>query len=172
MAKRRGKFKVTMYNQTKLLDDNPLVLYNGIPVFDMNKVFALDPLKLRKLEVMPDRYLYGAARFDGVLSFTTYKDDLAGFEIDPRAAVLDYEGLQLQRKFYSPVYDTDLQRASRTPDFRTALYWSPDVYTDAAGNANLSFYTSDQPGKYAVVIQGLNADGEAGSKQFVFEVKK
>jgi hypothetical protein len=172
VAKRRGKFKVTMFNEIRLLEDDPLVLYNGIPVFDMNKAFAIDPLKVKKLDVVNTRYYYGPARFDGVLSFTGYKDDLAGFEIDPRALVLDYEGLQLQRKFYSPVYDTDEQRASRLPDFRNALYWQPDVYTNAQGKANLSFYTSDQPGKYIGVIQGLTTNSEAGSTYFTFEVKK
>ena len=172
VAKRRGRFKVTMFNEVRLLEDDPLVLYNGIPVFDMNKAFAIDPLKVKKLDVVNSRYYYGPARFDGVLSFTGYKDDLAGFEIDPRALVLDYEGLQLQRKFYSPVYDTEEQRGSRLPDFRNALYWQPDAYTNAQGKTNLSFYTSDQPGKYIGVIQGLTANGEAGSKYFTFEVKK
>jgi hypothetical protein len=172
VAKRRGRFKVTMFNELRLLEDDPLVLYNGIPVFDMNKAFAIDPLKVKKLDVVNTRYYYGPARFDGVLSLTGYKDDLAGFEIDPRALVLDYEGLQLQRKFYSPVYDTDEQRSSRLPDFRNALYWQPNAYTNAQGKANLSFYTSDQPGKYIGVIQGLTVNGEAGSKYFTFEVKK
>lgn len=172
VARRRGKFKVTMFNEVRLLEDDPLVLYNGIPVFDMNKAFAIDPLKVKKLDVVNTRYYYGPARFDGVLSFTGYKDDLAGFEIDPRALVLDYEGLQLQRKFYSPVYDTDEQRSSRLPDFRNALYWQPDAYTNAQGKTNLSFYTSDKPGQYIGVIQGLTLNGEAGSKYFTFEVKK
>jgi len=172
VAKRRGKFKVTMFNDARLLEEDPLVLYNGIPVFDMNKAFAIDPLKVKKLDVVNTRYYYGPARFDGVLSLTGYKDDLAGFEIDPRALVLDYEGLQLQRKFYSPVYDTDDQRNSRLPDFRYALYWQPNVYTNAQGKTNLSFYTSDQPGKYIGVVQGLTATGEAGSRYFTFEVKK
>ncbi|CAM3699026.1 hypothetical protein MUGA111182_03815 [Mucilaginibacter galii] len=172
VAKRRGRFKVTMFNEVRLLEDDPLVLYNGIPVFDMNKAFAIDPLKVKKLDVVNTRYYYGPARFDGMLSFTGYKDDLAGFEIDPRALVIDYEGLQLQRKFYSPVYDTEEQRSSRLPDFRNALYWQPDALTNAQGKTSLSFYTSDQPGKYIGVIQGLTANGEAGSRYFTFEVKK
>ena len=171
VAKRRGKYYVTMFDQTKPLDENPLVLYNGIPLFDMNKTFALDPLKIKKLDVVPSRYFYGPAVFDGILSFTAYKDDLAGFEIDPRAVVLDYEGLQLQRKFYTPVYDTEAQRSSRIPDFRTALYWQPDIITNEQGKCNVSFYTSDKPGKYMGIIQGITANGETGSQTFSFEVK-
>lgn len=172
VAKHSGKFKITMFNEQKLLEDNPLVLYNGIPVFDMNRVFAIDPLKVKRLDVVNSRYFYNSASFDGILSLTGYKDDLAGFEIDPRAVVLDYEGLQAERKFYSPVYDTEQQRSSRLPDFRNALFWQPDTYTDAAGKNSSSFYTSDQPGTYLGIVQGITPTGECGSRVFTFEVRK
>ncbi len=103
---------------------------------------------------------------------TSYKGDLAGFEIDPRATVIDYEGLQLKRDFYSPVYDTQEQQLSRLPDFRNLLYWCPDVITNSNGKEQTNFYTSDQPGKYAAVIQGLSEDGRAGTAITYFEVKK
>jgi hypothetical protein len=91
--------------------------------------------------------------------------------MDPHAVVLDYEGMQLQREFYSPVYDTDAAAKSRVPDFRSLLYWSPDVSTDLAGKSQLSFYTSDQTGKYIGLVQGITADGDAGSSYFNFDVK-
>ena len=71
----------------------------------------------------------------------------------------------------SPVYETEKQSASHLPDFRTVLYWSPDIYTDAAGKANVNFYTSDQPGKYIGVVQGISASGKAGMQTFSFEDK-
>ncbi|UEG52427.1 hypothetical protein LLH06_15825 [Mucilaginibacter daejeonensis] len=171
VTKSRGKFKVKMFNEKKLLDGNPLVMYNGIPFFDMNRAFAIDPLKVKRLEVVNSKYFYGSAGYDGILSMTGYKDDMAGVEIDPRAVILDYEGLQLERKFYSPVYDTEQQRNSRMPDLRNALYWQPDAFTDQAGKHVASFYTSDQPGRYVGVVQGMTATGQCGSQVFNFEVK-
>jgi hypothetical protein len=171
VAKHRGKFKVIMFNEQKLLENDPLILYNGIPVFDMNRAFAIDPMKIKRLDVINSRYFYGSASFDGILSMTGYKDDLAGFQLDPRAVVLDYEGLQIERKFYSPVYDTEEQRSARIPDFRNALYWQPDTYTTADGKNRSSFYSSDQPGKYIGIIQGITPTGECGSQMFTFEVK-
>ena len=58
------------------------------------------------------------------------------------------------------------------PDFRSVLYWSPDVNTDAGGKALASFYTSDKPGQYIAVMQGITADGQTGSYSLRFEVKK
>ena len=39
------------------------------------------------------------------------------------------------------------------------------------GKETLSFYSSDLPGKYIVVVEGLAADGRAGSAIASFEVE-
>jgi len=163
----RGNFHIKVLNSHGFLDGDPLCLVDGVPVFNINKIFTIDPLKVRKLEVMPFRYYYGPSEEEGIFSFTTYKGDLGGVELDPRAIVVDYEGMQLHREFYSPTYDSEAQATSRIPDFRNVLYWTPEVNASGA----VSFYTSDQPGKYVGVVQGLTASGAAGSQYFMFQVK-
>jgi hypothetical protein len=153
-------------------DEDPMAILDGVPIFNLDKLFTIDPLKIRKLDMVDREFYWGPIRTNGVINLTSYKGDMAGFEIDPRAVVLDYEGMQLQREFYSPVYETEQQQKSRVPDFRNVLYWAPDVNTDAEGKAKVSFYTADKPGKYAVVFQGLTADGQAGSYNSTFEVIK
>jgi hypothetical protein len=49
------------------------------------------------------------------------------------------------------------------------LYWSPGIQT--APKSAIRFYSSDVPGKYIVVVEGLAADGTAGSGITRFEVK-
>ena len=169
IVKSNGRFHIKVLTHRGFIDGDPLVLLDGVPVFDVDKVIAVDPLRVRKLEVMATPYFYGPSREQGIFSFTTYKGDLGGVELDPRAVVLDYEGIQLKREFYSPVYETPLQVSSRIPDFRNLLYWAPSL--DGQGKADVSFYTSDQPGKYVGVIQGITAKGDAGSRYFTFEVK-
>lgn len=153
-------------------ENAPLVLLDGLPIFDMNKLMEFDPLKVKKLEVVAKKFYSGHDAIEGIVSYTTYKGNLDGFQIDPTALVLEYEGLQLQREFYSPTYATKEQVESRLPDFRNLLYWSPDIKTDEKGNKQVEFYTSDRPGKYAVVVQGINSNGVSGSKIIYFTVKK
>jgi hypothetical protein len=172
VSKKQGKYIIRMFNGDKLLDNKPLILLDGTPVFDADKVFSWDPLKIKKLDVVSTDYLYGPSVLNGVMSFSTYKGDMAGIEIDPRAVILDYEALQLERKFYSPVYDSELQINSTVPDFRDVLYWSPEADTNRDGKNALSFYTGDKPGRYNVIIEGIGANGEAGTGSFTFEVKK
>ena len=152
--------------------EDPLMLLDGVPVFDVDKIIAYDPLKVQKLEVVAARYIWGPIRANGIVSYTTYKGDLPGFSLNPHDVILDYDGLQKQRIFYSPDYSTDKVAQSRLPDFRNVLYWSPDVSTNATGEGKISFFTGDIPGKYLVEFQGISANGDAGSSSFIFDVAK
>jgi len=174
VSKKAGKFHLVVtdpYSRRKFEND-PLVLLDGVPVFDIDKFIANDdPLKMYKLDVITRKYFYGYQSFDGILNFTSYKGDLAGHELDPHAIVIDYEGLQMQRKFYAPVYETEQQVSSHLPDLRSLLYWAPEIKTDSKGRQQNSFFTSDLPGRYAIVIQGLDASGILGNQVIYFDVQ-
>ena len=73
---------------------------------------------------------------------------------------MDYEGLQLQREFYSPSYDDNSERAKRIPDLRSTLYWLAETPSGSTGNISVQFFTSDMQGRFMVVLQGLNGKGE------------
>jgi hypothetical protein len=168
----KGKYHLPILDQLEkqYFQSDPLVLLDGVPIFNINKVLEYDPLKIRKLDVMSRMYYFGDMYFSGIINFVTYKGDLGGLEIDPRATVLDYEGLQLQREFYSPVYSTEQQVSSRTPDFRNLLIWAPEIHVGQTGRQDISFYSSDLPGNYAAVLQGLSKDGVPGVKIINFTV--
>lgn len=152
-------------------DGNALVLLDGVAITNPNKIFTYDPLKIKKIDVIRDRYVMGLSTFNGVASFSTYEGMFDGFELDPGLVAIDYSGLQMQREFYSPVYATREQFQNRIPDFRNTLYWNGDVQTDKDGKAKLQFYSSDLKGKYLVVVQGMNDTGGFVSATATFEVK-
>jgi hypothetical protein len=156
--------------ENKVFLDDPITLFNGVPVFETNKIIQYDPLKVQKIEVVKRRYFYGPALLNGIVNFTTYQPDpamLSGLN----AVVFDYEGLQFAREFYSPVYETQEQLTNRLPDFRDVLYWSHNVKTTLQGKSQINFYTSDLKGRYMVVLQGMDADGKTGRNFFTFDVK-
>ena len=174
LKKQHGKFHIDMMDDTWhiFFREDPLVLLDGLPVLDIDKIIAFDPLKVKKIELVNRQYFLGPINANGIISYSTYKGDLAGFQLDPNAVILEYQGLQLQREFYSPVYDTPKQAESRMPDLRTVLYWSPDIKTNKDGSRQVRFYTSDNPGKYVLFIQGTTADGKCGSQLIKFDVTK
>jgi hypothetical protein len=173
VRKRRDGFHFILLDHVTrgVFDEDPLILLDGIPVFDVDKIMAFDPLKVRKLEVLNRRYYMGVLSLPGVVSYTTYGGDLAGFQLDPRVVQIDYDGLQLQREFYSPSYETSKQRDSRLPDQRQLLFWAPSAITDSEGKQHLEFYTSDNAGDYEVVVEGMTRDGVVGTGTTSFVVR-
>ena len=173
LKRQEGKLNLRAVNRhTELsFENDPLMLLNGVPVFDSQKILGLDPYKLEKVGVVTNTYFNGALVSEGVVSFSTYNGDLAEVPLDPEALVLDYEGIQMAREFYAPLYENPQQRASRLPDFRNVLLWLPDAETGEDGAMQLSFYTSDLAGTYVVVVQGLTNDGKAGSASFLLKVE-
>ncbi|GAA4374605.1 hypothetical protein [Hymenobacter koreensis] len=151
-------------------NDDPIVLIDGVPFFDTNVVMKTDPLKVQRLEVLTGRYLHHGLMFNGLVSYVSYQGDMAGQVPDPRALMQAYEGLQQEREFYAPRYETEQQMQSRLPDLRQLLYWNPAVITAASTTQQVDFYTSDEAGKYVVLIQGLANTGLSGNCRFTFEV--
>ena len=174
VRKRRDGFHFLVLNNVRksIFQDDPLVLLDGMPIFDIDRIMAFDPLKIKKLEVFTSRYYLGPLHFPGLVSYSTYTGDLSGFVLDPKSVSLNYDGLQRQRIFYSPQYETQKQRESRMPDRRNVLYWNPQVTLDADGKQQLEFFTSDLTGNFTIVVEGLNKNGYAGSKVSTLSVKQ
>jgi hypothetical protein len=172
LKKQQDVFQLAVLNQPYkvFFDKEPLVLLDGVPVFDIARIISFDPLKIKRIDVVTQRYYHSQMVNHGIVSYKTYHGDLAGFQLDPASLVVEYEGLQLKRQFYSPAYDTANSR-NRLPDFRNVLYWSPDVVTDANGKAELTLYSSEVPGTYAVVLYGITKDGYAGSSVSTFSIR-
>ena len=164
LKKKDKSFQYEVFNEPYItyFDDEPLVLIDGVPVFNVNKIIDMDPLKLEKIDLVTAKFFQGRQHYDGIVSYATYNGDLDSYQLDPNSLVVEYDGLQLQREFYSPQYETSQQLLSRNPDYRNVLYWAPDIQIKTNGKKNISFYTSDIPGKYAVLIQGISDSGIAG----------
>ncbi len=170
VKRKEGKFHLAVWDEIRKeqFDLDPLLLLDGVPVFDMDKFMQYDPLKIRKIEVISRMYYMGNMFFAGIVNAVTYTGNLEGFELDRHATIMDYEGLQRQREFFSPVYENNDQVESRLPDYRSLLYWAPDIKTNAKGKKDIDFFSSDLAGKYAMILQGITADGKTGSTvQFI-----
>ncbi len=69
-------------------------------------------------------------------------------------------GWQRPVKFYSPRYDTPEAAASKKGDNRITLYWNPSVKLNEAGEAEVTFYTSDSESCYRIEVEGRSASGQ------------
>lgn len=74
------------------------------------------------------------------------------------------------KTFYHPKY-TSQNKTNSIPDFRSTLYWNPNITTDQNGNANITFYSSDKKGTYTVWVEGTDTKGGLGMRTMKIEIK-
>lgn len=172
VRKRKNGFHFIVINSVGggVLYGDPMVMVDGVPVLDVDDIMRMDPLQVKKLEVVTRTYYLGHSTFPGIVSYSTYNGDLGGLELDPRALSLNYEGLQVKRKFFAPEHLRE-NAGDRMPDQRYLLHWEPDIAIQEDGKAKVEFYTSDVPGQYRIVVEGLDSNGHAGSRTEIFTVK-
>lgn len=173
VRKNKGGFHLMVVDLERNIfyDENPLMLLDGIPIFDANEIIALDPLKVEKIETVKRRFHKGYLDCRGIVNYTTYKGDLNGYELHENALVIEYEGVQVQKQYYFPRYLSNFEKRVTTPDFRNVLYWNPEIKMDEKGSSTIEFYTSDDANKYEIRIAGLSNNGNSFSKSFFVDVK-
>jgi hypothetical protein len=72
--------------------------------------------------------------------------------------------------FYSPKYNHH-NKANQTPDFRSTLYWNPNIITNEKGEANISFFSADKKGTYTVWLEGVDTQGGLGVSTMKIVIK-
>jgi len=85
-----------------------------------------------------------------------------GWYKSPKTSTVTYRPLPIlyPQQFYSPKYN--VVSTIKMPDYRSTLYWQPNIYTDQNGKARVSFYTSDIKDKYTIKISGIDTNGGIG----------
>jgi TonB-dependent SusC/RagA subfamily outer membrane receptor len=154
----------------------PLLIIDGIPVDNTFKIDYLIVDEIESIDIIKDgkAAIFGMRGVGGVISITTRReiyDTPYTPNPNPHFQIYDPIGYQRPVEFYSPKYDTPETKNLGLPDFRTTIYWKPDVVVSDDGKVSFSFYTSDFPTTYSIVIEGITSDGKIVRQVETMEVK-
>ena len=143
----------------------PLVLMDGIPVLDHEKIFAYDPLLVKYIDIYLDAYFLGTRGFSGVVNFVTYKGTLPSLQFEDNVRVVSFQGCSV------PLAYTCTDVDSEYPDYRQTLYWHPMLTLAPGESLSVECKTPAYSGRFEVVAEGLTAGGEAVSAHTTLEVR-
>jgi len=168
-----GKTKIQTFTEdySAFNTDPPLVLLDGIPIYDHDIIFKYNPLLVKRIDVYLGGYVLGDITYAGIASFNTYNNDYPELSLGESSQIVDYEGTVAHRKFYSPSYLTEDEKQSRIPDYRHTLYWNPKLQTNGEREITVPFFTSDLEGSYQVTIEGLTKEGKIIYATSFFQVE-
>jgi len=155
-----GKFRFSVLDGiNNTVRREPLVLVDGIPLLDINKIADWGTLKIKRVEVRAEPRFYGDLFFDNgiILIWTKEHNFWALNSTDANR--------EISIQFYEPSIsikfpDYSVQHNYNLPDFRQTLYWNPDIQIDKNKSVNLEFYSSDEKGTFEIIFEGVSAKGQ------------
>jgi hypothetical protein len=158
----RVNFKLFYQYQSQPYENNPLVLVDGVPVYDLEKVIAINSKDLEKIDVFTTRYYISDIVMDGILHFVTKNGNLDVIDLNRSVYRVQYDLPEIRNEFWSPGYPTEELMNGHLPDFRNTLYWNPEIHTGKNGKAEVEFYSSDESTEYIISVEGITGDGIRG----------
>lgn len=132
-----------------------LVLLDGIPVLDHEKIFAYDPLLVKEVDIYSETYILGIRSFEGVVNFVTYKGTLPSMQFEDNVRIVDYQGCSLPLAYTCAGVGRDY------PDFRQTLYWHPLLTLGPGETLEVECKTPAYGGRFEAVAEGLTEAGAA-----------
>jgi len=168
----RSSLRLVNRNPGLSFSTPPLVIIDGVPVYDLEKILEIRSPEIERIEVLNTRYFVGDIVLDGIINVVSGKGDLSLLEFDRSIFRQEYDMLLDSYEVAAPDYSTDVLKQSRIPDFRNTLYWNPAVRTNSQGDGGIEFWTSDETGEYEVIVEGFTIDGRSGRSVVTFTVRK
>jgi hypothetical protein len=175
-----GGYKLTEKVQQKFYGrgmGHGLIVIDGIALPSGKGGFNVDDLNPSDIETVgavygPSASIYGIRADSGVWVITTKQGkglqakDIASIGILP----ISPKGFYKAREFYAPKYDAP-DSVNNHLDFRSTIYWKPELVTDKDGNASFNYFNADSTGTYKIVVEGIDNDGNLGRQVYTYKVE-
>ncbi len=138
--------------------------------FNLDDIVVSDIQTVEILKSIASRAIYGSQGGAGVIVITTKSGKGAKPANLYAPGLINYnpKGYNLAREFYSPKYDV---KPDSRPDYRTTVFWEPQLVTDRTGKGKFNYFNTDVPGVYRIVIEGIDVNGNLARKVLTYEVK-
>ncbi len=159
VKKRKDHYSLSILSEDKKLSYNdPLVLVDNLPIFNMDELMEIHPAKIEQIDVYNADYTYGDLIIKGIVIIETNTEDFGGISPPENAVFIEYQTLSPNVEMSFPDYSGSMKQ-NRLPDFRNVLYWNPDA-TSNDTNSSLLFFAGDRRGDYEVIIKGHGKNGQ------------
>lgn len=150
--------------------DNVLVLLDGVPVSDHERLLSFDAMLLSDIFIYPYTYIIGNHAFRGVVNLVTFTHNISSLRFDDNLVIVDFQGASYPVAFTGAKGVGMLPDAS-AQDLRGTLYWHPQISVPAGESMNLEVRTPSYPGTFKAVAEGFTASGIPFTYEISFEVR-
>jgi 5-hydroxyisourate hydrolase-like protein (transthyretin family) len=173
IRKSRDQFRIYLLQKDqytgrfdKLFPKQPLLLVDGVPVFNTNVVAAIPPNEIERIEVAHDRYFFDRHYTFGIFSVITKGHSMRMLE-NVNQYRFTSTTLQADIAWSFP----DATWPKEKPDFRSLLFYDPLAHAENIPYT-AQFNTGDGVGAYRIVVEGVTETGQLFSASRDFKIEK
>jgi hypothetical protein len=142
---------------------------NGVYVPELKNILSLTSDDISTIELLSMRWSFGSIEFPGIISIIN-KEKLHELPDYSGYTVIKGNPDRQDVRFNPAIHSADIDN-SNVPDFRETLFWEPSVRLNRGIPSDVTFFTSDLPGEYMIVVEGISNTGRPFSREISIEVK-
>ena len=159
IKRRKGKryFQI-LGEQSELKLYEPLVMVDWVPVDDADRVLAIHPANVEKVDIVAENYIHGDIVYGGIINVMTKNTDFGGLKFPKSGMYLNFE-------FYS-----SMKQEKPFDFYRNTYDWTPIILNDSLLK-NMELKAPRQKGNYILLIQGIDKNGNHIERQEPFVVE-
>lgn len=142
---------------------SPLILIDMVAVEDINRILAVSPHGIEKVDIIPHPYVYGNFIYGGIISIRTRKGDFGGISLPKTGLFFNFDFLQAEIKYQKS------SPSNLIPDTRNTLLWKPFSLKEKS-TLEIKFKKASSSEDYWVIVQGLDKNKNTIVKKYKLEL--
>lgn len=163
-----GGIRISLRNGSS----SPLILVDGVPFDDPSAVSSIPASEIEYIDIIK-RALpqFGSRGSGGVIAIYTRTGAHLVRDNSPKGQdfiIYKIRGFDRPKAFSTPEYTS--QELEGSPDFRSTIFWNPNLTIGSDGKASVTFFAADLPGYYQVIIEGITEKNKPFRSESLIEV--
>ncbi len=158
-------------NNEEYIDLTPLVFIDGVLIPDHHAILEYNAFDIKTIKTVRDQFVIGGKEYLGMVAIETIKGNFYDEWQPTKNGIKEelFKPLPKKNYFNQSYADSDQASKKRIPDLRRELLWVPN-YTIDGSEKPITFFTSDIPGDYEIVLEGFTTYGKPISVTQTFSV--
>ncbi|MBB5397781.1 TonB-dependent receptor plug domain-containing protein [Mucilaginibacter sp. AK015] len=153
----------------KIVSEPMMIVIDG--AITSGTIDNIQPADVESVEILKgaNAAVYGMNSGSGVMVINTRRGGEVAEtsqEMAPGIVSITPQGFYMAREFYAPVYDDTKKDAAEG----ATVYWKPNLVTNADGNTAFDYFNQG-PGRYRIVIEGIDNTGNIGRVVYKYTVQ-
>ncbi len=131
-----------------------LVIFDGIPVFDLDEILMLPPDRIKSIDVKHVLYIHGTTIFAGIVNIHSVNGDFGGLDLPEtiRISSMDMPEISVNRTITAKIPGDN-----NIPSLDNILLWG---LLEGSKSGSFSFFTNDISDMHILTVYGFDDNGK------------